>query len=321
MSVSIESTINNKIAEERVSGVAPHTVQIDPRWSSVETEEFVVVSSAPIEGPTISLAPTLSSEVPSLDVKNEWVTKAPFVPRALRVKNSDGDDVDLPVGDKPALSYSQMGSVGVSRVKSKVSDDETLVRSWIDSEYDIDLHRSKTFLFNLLMVSLAKSGYSSVWKSTDIIQYLTESSQSFFRTVVSHPDTLAGNVLRLWDWNAKGSHVYIFTVSRAPTRHFDWAVKQRSKLDSIRENNLVENEDDDWVISKKGYSILRRHAIKALCMEFMKLTFFKKFDDAKKFTINSNTSGDFINFIKKVPVQRSDDEIPLLEERTDQQDL
>ena len=59
---------------------------------------------------------------------------------------------------------------------------------------------------------------------------------------------------------------------------------------------IKDEKTGKFIISKKGYSILRKYTIKNLCDEFMKLNFFLKLDEAKKFTINSNTSNDLIKF-------------------------
>lgn len=305
MSATIETTNIIKSTEGSVPGAASSTTEMtsDHQWSDDQTEEFLKVFPSGNDDSSILVTQYLP---PSLLDSNPWYQIKNKRPNSLRVKNSSGNNVDIPFGETNVL-----------RDRSTISDDESLVRAWIDREHDIELHDAMVNLFDRLIISLKKSKYTSVWCSTEIIDYLSISSRGHFRTVVEHSDDRSGDDLRLWDWNCGGNHFYIFTSSKTPNWNYNWTSDEREKLSSIQKKNLVDNEETgEKVISKKGYSILRRHAVKALCMQFMKLRFFKRFDEAKKFTINSNTSGDFINFLKKTPYVRNDF-LPKFEEEED----
>lgn len=270
------------------------------QWSDVEGKEFEDLSSSVVKDP---------SELKDGDVVDFDSLKVPDVSSVEEKKstmewrgghkaeNNRFSTGKVPV-DKPATRYSQRGQVDSQHV-NPVADPESLVRSWIDSEHDSYLWNVKNDLFERLLNSLKKSKYSVTWRASEIINHLTEKSRQHFRVVVDHADTKSGRLLRLWEWKFGKDLVWVYAASPVPTATSDWQSERNDVLASIYENNLVENEETgDLVISKKGYSIMRRHATRDLCMEFMTLRLFTDFLSAKSFVINS-ASGGYVTFIKK----------------------
>ena len=179
----------------------------------------------------------------------------------------------------------------------KILEYETLVRLSINNEYNLELYDAENNLFDRLLISLKKSKYIDLWSSIDIIQYLNMSSQNYFRMIVDHFDYKTNSLLRLFEWNYKNRKIYIFTTCQNFSYNYNLNINKRAKINLIKSENMIKDEKTGkFIISKKGYSILRKYTIKNLCDEFMKLNFFLKLDEAKKFTINSNTSNDLIKF-------------------------
>lgn len=183
-----------------------------------------------------------------------------------------------------------------SPVEEKLTP-EDLVSKWIDSEFDETIWKAKSDLFDRMMKSLKNSDYHVVHTAANFVEYLSPSAQQFFQKVVEHKDVKTGNVTSLYDWDCHSfGHFYIVATSALPTKSHDWVSERMSSYESIINNN-IEEYNGSVVISKKGYSILRRYAIKDLCMEFMNLRFFTKYEYARAFVINSVNG--FVHFNKK----------------------
>lgn len=205
-----------------------------------------------------------------------------FEPESLMVKSETGETVLVPFKKEKQVKKSRF-----------VSEDEVIVREWISHELCPYTQYAKSYLFTGLLKSLKTSGYKRVHPSTFFINYLSENARKHFR-VVGECEAEDRHLI-LYDWSFQKDHFFILASNFDST----WQKKQMDKYESIERNNLVKDEvTGEFRISPKGYSILRRHAIKNLCTEFMKLQFIDNFRHAKTLMINQ-ADGEFVTFLKK----------------------
>lgn len=178
-----------------------------------------------------------------------------------------------------------------------------LVNTWINSENNEFLWDSKYKLFTMMNKKLKKDQYTNVYNVTDFVRYLSEESRGYFRMVVNHVDKFTKKIVTMYDWNSgvfnkktgKRGHCYIVAIGDIPVEGYDWAISNQSKYKSIFDKNS--DPENPGKITKKGFSILRRHATQDLVSTFMKLNFFEDYELAKSFLIH-NTNG-YVIFISK----------------------
>lgn len=212
----------------------------------------------------------------------ETVEPVVFEPESLMVKSESGEPVIVPFKKEKQVKKNRF-----------VSEDELIMRELISHESDPYTKYAKGYLFNGLLKSLKTSGYKRVHPSTFFINYLSENARKHFR-VVGECEAEDKHLL-LYDWSFQNDHFFILASNFDST----WQKKQMDKYESIEQNNLVKDEvTGEFRISPKGYSILRRHAIKNLCTEFMKLQFIDTFRHAKTLIINQ-ADGEYVTFLKK----------------------
>lgn len=288
-----ETTINND------NGLTQQDVEKSTVTLSLNKED----SQNKIESSENTLDKTLHSSLPTEEDDNWQKQKSNKKKKPLVKSVSLNDDVNNNDTTKQkSKSMDKNLQHDEFHEKQRITP-EDLVISWINSEHEKSLWGAKKNLFERLMNSLKNSQYQDVNSAADFVRYLSHSAQQFFQKVVEHVDKKNSTITTLYNWNCQSyGHYYIVATSIYPS---NWVNDRLDVYKSIFDKN-VEDVDGKSVLSKKGYSILRRHAIKDLCMEFMKLRFFTNYNFAKAFVINSVDG--FVYFNKKTTESNTDEE-------------
>lgn len=233
------------------------------------------------------------------------------------LKESPDEKRDTPVESRATQRYvksERRETVDINEIdRSRGIPSLDLVNTWIDSENNEFLWNTKSKLFKMMLKKLKQGEYSYAYDVTNFTNYLSEASNGFFRLVVDHQDKRTKKIITMYDWNSgvindatcKREHCYIVAVGDIPVKGYNWAETCEEKYRSIKENNIDTNPENPEMITKKGFSILRRHATQDLVTVFMKLNFFQDYEHAKSFIIH-NTNG-YVTFISK---ERKDETVP-----------
>lgn len=149
-----------------------------------------------------------------------------------------------------------------------------------DKKPNNDLHEniisiSKVYLYNLILKNLKISSYYNVNLTYDILNYLSQNSRKYFHTVINHFDEENNKILRLYDWNFNGNHIYIIAIDNYD---ISWLKNRRSFYSNIKRTNCDENTNS---LTKTGYSILKKNCLDDFVSKFNNLLFYDDFNLAK----------------------------------------
>lgn len=176
-----------------------------------------------------------------------------------------------------------------------------IAEEWVNSEYDEDIHFAKNTFLTFAKRNLKKENYTIVYRGYDIIKYLSEGSQGFFRIIANHIDLKNAKIARLYEWKMKGSNIYILAIDDIDSPINNWLDDRRDFYNDVASKGQLE----DGSFDKKSHSILRRNALKDFANKFTSTWFFKDFDTAKR-AITMKVTG-HVQFLKKD--FKKDDEI------------
>lgn len=168
-----------------------------------------------------------------------------------------------------------------------------IAEEWVDSENDEILWNAKTTFLELAKRNLKKNNYTMVYRAYDIVDYLSDGSQGFFRMVVDHADVKNMKFARLFEWKIKGKLVYILAIDDMDTPTNKWLDNRLDFYNDVATRGQVEGGKFD----KKSYSILRRNCLKDFTNKFTSTWFFKDFETAKR-AITMKVDG-HVQFLKK----------------------
>lgn len=169
-----------------------------------------------------------------------------------------------------------------------------IAKEWVDSENDEELYHAKTIFLEMAERNMKKENYVIVHRGYNIVRYMSDNSQAFFRLAATHQDIKTGKISCLYEWKLKGKSFYILAIDDVDSYSNKWLEERRDFYNNVATKGYIQ----DGKFDKKSYSILRRNCYKDFTNKFTSTWFYKDFDTAKR-AIIMKVDG-HVSFIKSV---------------------